>query len=334
MSYIYEMKFKAFILFVGLVLLQSTIQAQTDSVVLQDRYYRHNYDNDFFVATDRYYTQGVYLEFIFPAFKKLLISHALIPLRPKNSITGSRIINYYGVSTERQGFTPTSIRHFGKPESGERPYAAVVYLTHSLVSIDPARKLRLTSRLNLGLMGPNLFGEEEQVAIHTQLGNILPLGWEYQIENDYVLNYDVYLEKGIVDNKCFTVTGFTELRAGTLYDDVALGAMMRIGYMQKYFNNLGITRQKQAQKFQCYLFFKGKIKAVAYNASMQGGLINQNSTYAISDSDVERLVGIGYYGVVVAYKRLSLEYSFASITKEYKKGKNHAWGRIGINVCF
>lgn len=327
------MKLKRPLLFLFFLLTCFSVQSQNDSL-LKDRYYRHNYDNDFFVATDRYYTQGVYLEFIFPAFKKLLISHALIPLRSKSSIAGSRVINYYGVSTERQGFTPSSIRHFGKPDVGERPYAAIVYLTHSLVSIDPARKVRLTSRLNLGLMGPNLFGEEEQVAIHTKLGNILPLGWEYQIENDYVLNYDVYLEKGIFDSKCFTVTGFTELRAGTLYDDISLGAMMRIGYMQKYFSNLGLTRQKQAQKFQCYLFFKGKIKAVGYNASMQGGLINQNSSYALSDSDVERLVGIGYYGMVVAFKRISLEYSFASITKEYKKGKNHAWGRIGINVCF
>jgi lipid A 3-O-deacylase len=315
-------------------MLSFVAQSQADSTQLPDRYYRHNYDNDFFLATDRYYTQGVYLEFIFPAFKKLLLSHALITLRPKGSIAGSRVINYYGISTERQGFTPTSIRHFGKPDVGERPYAAIVYLTHSLVSIDPIRKLRLTSRLNLGLMGPNLFGEEEQVAIHTKLGNILPLGWEYQIENDYVLNYDVYLEKGIVDTKCFTLTGFTELRAGTLYDDVSLGAMMRIGFMQKYFSNLGITRQKQAQKFQCYLFVKGKVKAVGYNASMQGGLINQNSSYVLSASDVERVVGIGYYGMVIAYKRIGLEYSFASITKEYKKGKNHAWGRIGINVCF
>lgn len=315
-------------------MLPSFICSQTDSLVIKDRYYRHNYDNDFFVATDRYYTQGVYLEFIFPAFKKLLLSHAMIPLRTKSSVKGSRIINYYGVSTERQGYTPSSIRHFGKPDSGERPYAAIVYLTHSLVSLDPSRKLRLTSRLNLGLMGPNLFGEEEQVAIHTQLGNILPLGWEYQIENDYVLNYDVFLEKGIFDVKCFTLTGFTEIRAGTLYDDLSLGALVRLGYMQHYFDNLGLTRQKKAQKLQCYLFLKGKIKAVGYNASMQGGLINHNSTYALATSDVERLVGIGYYGIVIAYKRISLEHSFASITKEYKKGKNHAWGRVGINVCF
>src|ERR1043165_693429 len=82
--------------------------SQNDSV-LKDRFYRHTYENDFFVATDRYYTQGVYLEFIFPAFKKLLLSHALIPLK------SGKVTNYYAISTERQGFTPTSIRHFGLP---------------------------------------------------------------------------------------------------------------------------------------------------------------------------------------------------------------------------
>lgn len=317
-----------------LLLFCATGFAQNDSIELKDRFYRHKYENDFFTATDRYYTQGVYLEFIFPSFKNLLVSRALLPLRPMSQGEKRKVLNYYGVSTERQGFTPSTIRHFGEPVYGERPYAAVVYLTHSLVSIAPQQKLRLTSRINLGFMGTNLFGEEEQIYIHTKLGNILPLGWEYQIENDYVINYDLFLEKGLIDKKWFELTGFTEARVGTLYDDLSIGSMIRVGYMYPYFDNLGLTRNKAAQKFQCYLFFRGKLKGVAYNATMQGGMINHNSTYVVPDSYVERLIGQASYGVFISYKRFGLEYSLASITKEYKIGKNHAWGRVGINVCF
>ena len=324
------MRATTFTFFLILFCCTSDGKAQRDTAALEDRFYRHKYENDFFTATDRYYTQGVYLEFIFPAFRKTLLAKTLIKLKPRSG----KAINYYGISTERQGFTPSSIRHFGKPIYGERPYAAIVYITHLLVSLAPNERLRLTTRINLGFMGSNLFGEEEQVAIHTSLGNILPLGWEYQIENDYVINYDIFLEKGLIDSKWLTLTGFAELRVGTLYDDFSLGSMIRIGYMQPYFNNLGLTRKKTAQKFQCYLFLRGKAKAVGYNASMQGGVINQNSSYVVPDSYVERLVGQASYGLAISYKRVGFEYSLASITKEYKIGKNHAWGRIGINVCF
>ncbi|MFL5764785.1 MAG: lipid A deacylase LpxR family protein [Bacteroidia bacterium] len=321
--------FSLFLLLAGF-----SLRSQTDSLP-KDRFYRHTYENDFFVATDRYYTQGVYLEFIFPVFKKLILSHALIPLRPSRSgNAGTKIINYYGVSTERQGFTPTSIRHFGLPEPGERPYAALVYLTHSLVSLDPERKLRLTTRLNLGLMGPNLFGEEEQVYIHTKLHNLLPIGWEYQIENDYVVNYDLFIEKGLIDSKYLTLTGLAEARAGTLYDDLSGGGMIRVGYMQPYFNNLGITRQKNTQKFQCYLYLRAKAMIVGYNATMQGGMINHNSTYIVPESNIDRFVATGRCGIAISYKRLQLEYALAYITREYGKGLDHGWGRIGINVCF
>lgn len=306
------------------------VESQVDSTARPDRYYKHKYENDFFASTDRYYTQGVYLEFFLPVFKKTLLAKTLIPLGSKN---GNKTLNYYGMSLERQGFTPRSIRHFGI-YYGERPFAAVAFFTHQLISINPKKTLRLTTRICTGFMGPNLRGAQEQKGIHYALGNIQPLGWENQIENDYVLNYELFLEKGLVNTKYFEITGFTEARAGTLYDDLALGSMIRLGWMQSYFSNLGTTRQKDARKFQCYLYARGKIKAVGYNATMQGGMINRNSIYTIPSSDIARHVESVYFGLMIAYKRLSFEYSRAYISSEFKNGVCHSWGRVGINVCF
>lgn len=304
-------------------------QGQNDTLVKNDRYYRHNYENDFFSSTDRYYTQGVYLELIFPAFKKLLLAKILIPLTSHSG----KILNYYGLSLERQGFTPRSIRHEGI-YYGERPYAGVAYVTHSLVSINTEKTIRLTTRINLGFMGPNLRGAQEQKGIHYALGNIQPLGWENQIENDYVLNYDLFIEKGLLIKKHLEITGIMEARAGTLYDDIGVGQMIRIGWMQPYFNNLGTTRNKSVRKFQFYFYAKGKIKAVGYNATMQGGVINHNSIYTIPASDIERHVKTVYFGIVIAYKRFSIEHYRAFISPEFKNGLSHGWGRIGVNYCF
>jgi hypothetical protein len=73
---------------------------------------------------------------------------------------------------------------------------------------------------------------------------------------------------------------------------------------------------------------------VGYNASMQGGLINHNSTYVVPESNIDRFVATGRCGIAIAYKRLELEYALAYITREYGKGLDHGWGRVGINVCF
>ena len=324
------MKNYFFLFFILICFCAQTSQAQNDTVVKNDRYYHHNYENDFFNSTDRYYTQGVYLEFVLPLFRKTLLANTLIPLHSKS---GKKIQNYYGISTERIGFTPRSIRHFGI-YYGERPFAAVAYLTHSLVSICPEKTLRLTTRIDLGFMGPNVRGAEEQKAIHYALNNIQPLGWENQIENDYVVNYNISMEKGLLNTKYLEITGIAELRAGTLFDDIGVGSMIRVGWMQPYFNNLGVTRNKAARKFQLYGYARGKIKAVGYNATMQGGMINHNSIYTIPASDIYRDVESVYFGIVVGYKRLSLEYARAFISPEFKGGVCHGWGRIGVNHCF
>lgn len=318
------------VIFILICFCTLNVKAQNDTLVKNDRYYHHNYENDFFNNTDRYYTQGVYLEFVLPIFKKTLLAKTLIPL---HSSSGKKILNYYGISTERIGFTPRSIRHEGI-YYGERPYAAVAYLTHSLVSICPEKTLRLTTRIDLGFMGPNLRGAQEQKGIHYALNNIQPLGWENQIENDYVVNYGIAAEKGLINTKHFELTGIGELRVGTLYDDIAVGSMIRVGWMHSYFSNLGVTRNKLARKFQCYVYARGKIKAVGYNASMQGGMINHNSIYTISADDVYRDVESVYFGVVVGYKRFSMEYARAYISREFKGGTCHGWGRVGVNYCF
>lgn len=301
--------------------------AQNDSLKSPNRFVRFNYDNDFFSATDRYYTQGVYLELVLPIFKRPPLAKILIPLK-------NRTDNDYGMSIERQAFTPINIRHNGM-YYGERPYAGISYFSHSLVSTDVFRTLRLSTKINIGIMGPNSRCAEEQKGLHYALrNNIQPVGWEDQIENDYVLNYNLSIEKGILNKRHVEFIASGDARVGTLYDDAGIGGMLRIGKMHAYFSDPGLTCDKSAEKFQCYVFVKGKARVVGYNATLQGGIINRNSIYTIPSDDISRFVGTVYYGIVIAYKRFGLEYSKTEISSEFKNGTCHGWGRAGINVCF
>ncbi|MES2140046.1 MAG: lipid A deacylase LpxR family protein [Bacteroidota bacterium] len=320
----------------------TSIVGQSDTTIVKKRplktesYFRFNYDNDFFSATDRYYTQGISLELIMPFIKKSPLSKLLIPIN-KNAL------NYYGINFEQDGFTPRSIRH-DSIFFGERPYASVFFVSHFLISINAEKKQRLSTSLDLGIIGPEAKGEEEQKGIHHALKNIQPLGWEYQIASDYVVNYNVKFEQGVYLKKQIECIGFVSSRLGTLYDDISIGAMIRTGSMQSYFKNLGMSptsykgdqngSEERTNKFQCYVFGKAELKTVAYNATMQGGMFNKNSIYTIPSKDIKRLVGALSGGIVLAYKRVSLEYTKVYLGPEFKNGLSHAWGHCCITVCF
>src|SRR4029078_1738772 len=85
-----------------------------------DAYWRLHYDNDFFTATDQFYTQGVNLEVVHPGLRKFPFSKFL--LRPKNQAI------QYGIAMIHDVYSPSSIRH---PEIilNDRPYCANWMLT-------------------------------------------------------------------------------------------------------------------------------------------------------------------------------------------------------------
>lgn len=301
-----------------------TIPAELDAQ--NSHYLRIQYDNDFFNATDRYYTQGIGLAYIAPSLKKLPLSHALIPLAHDAQ-------NYYGLSAEQDCFTPSSIRH-QDVFFGERPFAGTLVLSHELVSISSRKKRRLNTMLSLGMVGACAGCEQEQKTIHRWLANIQPLGWQYQVAGDAVINYNAQLEQGLLLSRYAELIGYTGTRIGTLYDDAHMGALLRIGWMSSYFEHLGIVKHAKNHRFQCYFTGRAQAKAVAYNATMQGGIFNRSSIYTIPASHISRIVLMGSAGIVIAYRRVSLEYTKVYISPEFTTGLYHGWGHIGISLCF
>lgn len=289
-------------------------------------YLRINYDNDFFNATDMYYTQGIRLEYIAPFLRYSPFSYALIRL-------GGQAQNYFGIAVEQDCFTPSSIRH-NEIFYGERPYAATAFLSNQLISINSQRKQRLTTQLDIGAVGPCAKCEEEQKGIHRALVNIQPLGWQFQVSNDLVVNYNLQFEQGLLTREHIQLVGYGGIRVGSLYDDANAGALLRLGWMPSYFEHLGIVKNATSHKFQLYFTGRAQAELVGYNATMQGGLFNRSSVYTIPDSQVARYVLLGSAGAVLAYKRLSLEYTRVYISREMTTGLYHGWGHVNITICF
>lgn len=301
----------------------------SDTLILKQKlenYIRLNYDNDFFSATDRYYTQGINLTIIHPVIRYSPISKALVALNKK-------ALNYYGLIVTQDCFTPRSIR-YDTINYLERPYAATFFVSHFLTSINSSKKTLLQTQLDLGVIGPCAKCEDEQKAIHKALLNIRPLGWENQVKTDLIVNYKVKFEKGILIKKNIEFVANSTLRIGTLYSDLGLGLFTMIGFFSPYFNDLGLQKNAVKNKFKLFGVFKLNSKLVGYNATLQGGLFNTKSVLTVSESRINRLVIEGLAGVVIAYKRVSLEYSKTLLTPEFDGGLFHGWGKCIITVCF
>src|SRR4051812_49418585 len=77
-------------------------------------YFRFSYENDFFQATDRYYTQGIQAELVSPSLQHIPVMRLLI-----HPHSGSAT---YGVAVQHAGYTPTSISS-DDILHGDRPFA-------------------------------------------------------------------------------------------------------------------------------------------------------------------------------------------------------------------
>ena len=285
--------------------------------VKTERYFRFNYDNDYFASRDQDYTQGYNFELVSPALRHNPINQLL--LKPKRSES------QYGISIEHIGFTAFNI---GSPsiQYGDRPFAAAIMLKSFIIVTDTIHTSRWTSSLNLGLIGPGAFGKEMQVTIHEATGNTIPQGWQNQIRNDVVLNYELRYEKQLFRyTNVFSLQSNTTLRIGTLFSNASIGLNTTFGIINVPFASL-----KTKKRFAFYGYAQPILNVIGYDATLQGGLFNTKSPYTIPQNQMERLTVQVDYGIVLQTQTLFLEYSRALITREFESGTSSKWGGIKI----
>ncbi len=285
-----------------------------------DKYFRLNYENDFFSSTDKYYTQGIHLELVAPWVKQFPISKLLF--HPHFSYIR------YGIGLEHEGYTPSSI---SDPHIlyGDRPFAGCFFLKTFLIAIDPQKKQRFSTSLNTGVIGQAAGGMEMQTAIHRWLGDITPHGWPNQVHNDAILNYQVDYEKQLLSlGHILSIDADAMARAGTLSDKINAGTTIMFGYFDSPFTTTVAT----AKNFRIYGYEHAAVNAVAYDATLEGGLFDKTSPYTISPKNITPFVFENRFGFVVVYRRIYLEYFQSLLSNEFTTVNYHVWG--GVQIAF
>ncbi len=313
---------------IGLLGIAFTTKAQlvdnrsTFRNINHNSYFRFHYDNDFFTKTDEYYSQGITLDYVAPGIKKFILAKLL--WKPYTTQP------QYGITFNLFGYTPTSIAS-DAILYGDRPFNANISLQTFLIQADEKKQQQISTSFSVGVMGPAALGYEIQNNIHRWLKNPLPHGWQHQIQNDAILNYQVNYEKQLwAANNNFLINAAAEARAGTLNDKISGGFNFMAGRFNKRFDPVNYAKRKT----EYYFYGQSRINGIGYDAGMQGGLFNKKNPYTIAGSDITRVTFQADAGIIVNFKKLYCSYTQSFLTKEFRTGHYHRWGGISVGFAW
>lgn len=293
---------KWIIMIVSLFLYFGTIKSQ---VLEEAPYINLTTENDLFSfpggTTDRYYTNGVRLDYFYKNESRKFPSTLLLEISDNRNVYSWGLAQYM--------FTPSRI-DIETIQYNDRPYAGALFAIHSLNSYDYSKKIKLTSELNLGVIGPLSLAEEAQIAVHSLFNYTRPEGWRNQVPNDIIINYNLRMEKEIayVPDKLF-ITGIIETFTGTLYNAMGAGFSLRVGSVNNFLEEKTESK-KRGNKSHFYVTLKPTIRAIYFNALLQGGLItNKKKThegYILNKDQIERVNVFTEAGIVYTRPKMNI----------------------------
>lgn len=284
------------------------------------------FDNDMFSNTDRYYTNGVVIGYTAPGLTSWQINRLMIK-HNRNSVVHSAISLHHGM------FTPLTTKE-PPPLVNDRPYASTLYLRYSQASEDALAGIRFTSALEAGVIGEAALGQLLQRSVHSGFpSNDEPMGWETQIKNDLVLGYYINIQKQLLKSQNSEIYAEGSAIAGTLHTRASMGVNAVIGAFRTGLTPLPQEYNQLVAKtgrFQYGARGGLEFRIIGYDASLQGGMFNKNNIYALKPDEIERLVAAIHLRLFAKYHKLGISISQFYLSPEFKEGRQHFWGQIGL----
>ncbi len=284
-------------------------------------------DNDayLFVAQDRYYTNGLFLNFRHATNQEKL---------------GEKLEKFiYELSIGQKMYNPIS-GYRPIPISQDRPFAGYLY-AGSTVNFFYKNESVLKIGAEFGTVGPDALGEEAQKLLHSTFGFYEIDGWDYQIKNDLALNlsakYSKLLHRSTAKNIDFSLD--TYINVGTTFSGAGAGILFRTGRINQLFNSAStnslISNHSKTEKFnkkESFLYLKPQLNFVGYDATIQGSMFNRDSPITY---DVKRFVFAQQLGFNYSTPRFTIDYSLLFKSKEIRSAaKAHQYGTISMFYRF
>jgi len=285
-------------------------------------------DNDSYLlrGSDRYYTDGIFIY-----FRHALAVDSSSKLQNKvlGFEAGQKIFNPQTGNINVTGY-------YDDPSYIDRPFAAYLYVGSTLNFLySDESNLKLSAQF--GIIGPSAYGKQVQTWVHKTFGFYTPAGWEYQIDNNAVLNLSAEYNRLLARTTGFDVSLSSYGNLGNGFSGAGLGPLFRFGNFNQLFNSVStqstvIRKNKKASLHQHELFFyyKPQINYVAYDATIQGGLFTKHNPNSMEvTSDKEPFILSNQLGVAFSTSRFVFDIAAIFHSKDDKEmARVHQWGAI------
>jgi hypothetical protein len=282
-------------------------------------------------ATDEAYTNGTRIDFFYTKKKRSkFIADRILPK------AGDSSINVFSWGLTQLMFTPRDIASTAY-QPNDYQYAGALFVTHTLYSYNPVKKYSIQSEIMMGVRGPAAFAGQTQTFIHGLIAYQKPMGWQYQLKNKPILNFNIAYEKQLLSiGSMVQITGGSELLMGTLSNSFALYPTIRIGKMNPYFN--GYISQyaaspKQKNKVQAWFFVKPGVLFSATNSLLVSGTEKRAAKNEEADYSRERIANSVYVlngGAVLTISSFSISFTQTYTTAMIKNLYSHQVGNISL----
>ena len=311
-----------YILFFTFLFTLPTLQAQTFK-----NEFGFSSDNDayLFGGQDRYYTNGLFINF----------RHAMDQQKFSDKLEKKTFEISAGqmMFNPRSGFAPN-------PLTQDRPFAGYLFaegVMNWFYKNEQAWKVGIQA----GTTGPSSLGQKGQELLHSIVGFYDPEGWEYQIKDELAVNltaqYTRLLQRAANQRTDFSFEGYA--RAGTTFSGAGAGLLFRAGKINQLFNtayhHAVIENNSSTKKLvdkEVFFYAKPQINVVAYDATIQGSMFNDDSPITF---DAKPVVFAQQLGFNYSSNRFTADFGLLFKTKEVKSAaKAHQYGTISLFYRF
>jgi hypothetical protein len=284
-------------------------------------------DNDSYLAqgSDRYYTNGLFINYRKAASQQTL-KEGMEKKIYEFSI-GQKMFN------PQSGFAP-------EPATHERPFAGYLY-AGGAINWFYSNESSLKAGVEIGTTGPNALAEDGQKLLHNTVGFYTLAGWEYQIRNEMTatlaVQYTKLLYRPSTNALDFSFEGYAN--AGNVFSGLGAGVLFRAGRINQLFNS-GYTnavigndpKTKALVKRELFFYAKPQLNVVAYDATIQGSMFNNDSPVTFGAKPV---VFAQQLGVNYSSQRFTFDFGMVFKTKEVKSSaRAHQYGSISMYYRF
>jgi len=314
-------------LITGLLLLASSFLYAQSSAYKNEFGFRSDNDSYLAYGQDRYYTNGISIQF----------RSALDQSKLKGSKLNKVI---WELEAGQKMYNPQS-GSITNPMYIDRPFAAYLYGGAALNFLfNSESNLKLS--LQLGTIGPSAKGKEAQELLHNTFGFYEINGWQWQVNNEPGINstleYNKFLKRSASGSSDFGINSY--LHIGNTFAGAGLGILFRTGTINPLFNSVSTQSTISNKSFsrsvndrEFFFYAKPMLHYVAYDATIQGGLFrNDKEQYVF---DVKPLVFSQQAGFIYSKNRWTVDFSLIFKSREVKSfAKPHQYGSVSLLYRF